>query len=83
MGFIRTTITLLGIAGGSYVGVSSAMAAGLTRTARVRSEETPESVALDYRDVSFTSRGGDAKLSGWIIPPESGVNSPQATTRGT
>ena len=83
MGFIRTTFTLLGIAGGSYVGVSSVMAAGLTRTTRVRSEETPESVGLDYRDVSFTSRGGDARLSGWIIPPESGVNSPQATARGT
>jgi hypothetical protein len=83
VGFIKTTFTLLGLAGGSYVGISSAMAAGLTRTTRVRSEETPESIGLDYRDVSFTSRGGDARLSGWIITPESGSDSPQTTARGT
>ncbi len=83
VGFIKTTFTLLGLAGGTYVGVSSAMAASLTRTTRVRPEETPESVGLEYRDVSFTSRGGDARLSGWIIPPGSGVDSPQETARGT
>ena len=83
VGFIKTTFTLLGLAGGAYVGVSSAMAASLTRTTRVRPEETPESVGLKYSDVSFTSRGGDARLSGWIIPPDSGVDSPQETARGT
>ncbi len=84
VGFIKTTFTLLGIAGGGYVGVSSAMAANLTRTTRVRPKEseTPESVGLEYRDVSFSSRGGDARLAGWIIPPESGGDSPQATARG-
>lgn len=84
VGFIRTTFTLLGIAAGSYIGVSSAMAASLTRTSRVRPNdaETPESVGLEYRDVSFTSRGGDARLSGWIIPPGSGVDSPLTTARG-
>ncbi len=49
----------------------------------MRPEETPESVGLNYRDVSFTSRGGDARLSGWIITPESGSDSPQTTARGT
>jgi dipeptidyl aminopeptidase/acylaminoacyl peptidase len=85
VGFIKTTFTLLGLAGGSYIGVSSAMAANLTRTTRVRTnpEDTPDSVGLAYNDVSFTSRGGDARLSGWIIPPESGANSPEATARGT
>ena len=85
MGFIKTTITLIGLAGGTYVGVSSAMAANLTKTSRVRPDptDTPESVNLDYSDVSFTSRGGDARLAGWIIPPESGANSPEATARGT
>jgi hypothetical protein len=70
VGFLRTTFTVLGLAAGGYVGVSSAMASTLTRTTRVRPEDTPESVGLDYRDVSFTSRGGDARLSGWIIPPD-------------
>lgn len=59
------------------------MAAGLTKTVRVRPEETPESVGLEYRDVSFTSRGGDARLSGWIIAPDSGSDSPRTTARGT
>jgi hypothetical protein len=83
MGFIKTTLTLLGIAGGSYVGVSSAMAANLTRTDRVRPEDTPESVGLGYSDVGFTSRGGDARLSGWIIPPDASVDSAQATTQNS
>lgn len=69
MGFLRTTFTVLGLAAGGYVGVSSAMASSLTRTTRVRPEKTPESVGLEYRDVTFTSRGGDARLSGWIISP--------------
>jgi dipeptidyl aminopeptidase/acylaminoacyl peptidase len=85
VGFIKTTFTLLGLADGGYIGVSSAMAANLTRTTRVRSnpEDSPDSVGLIYSDVSFTSRGGDARLSGWIIPPEAGANSPEATARGT
>ena len=87
MGFIKTTFALIGLAAGSYAGVSSAMAASLTKTARVRTEETPESVGLDFQDVSFTSRGGDARLSGWIIrtqPPNqtTSTNAP-ATTRGS
>jgi uncharacterized protein len=87
VGFIKTTFALIGLAGGSYAGASSAMAASLTKTARVRPEETPESVGLDFQDVSFTSRGGDARLSGWIIPTQSS-NQPTsatvpATTRGS
>ncbi|MBN4064460.1 alpha/beta fold hydrolase [Dehalococcoides mccartyi] len=83
MGFLKTTFTLLGLAGGGYVGVSSAMAANLTKTTRVQSDETPESVGLEYRDVEFLSRGGDAKLSGWIITPDSDTDLPQTTARGT
>jgi len=81
VGFLKTTFTLIGLAGGSYVGVSSAMAASLTRTARIRSEQTPKSVSVEYSDVRFTSRGGDTKLSRWIITPES--DSPHATVRET
>ena len=50
------------------------MAASLTKTARVRPEDTPKSVGLDFQDVSFKSRRGDARLSGWIIPMHSPSN---------
>jgi pimeloyl-ACP methyl ester carboxylesterase len=80
VGFLKTTFTLLGIAGGSYVGISSALAAGLTKTARVRPEDTPEAVGLNFSDVSFTSRGGDARLSGWIIPAENGTQTGQSSS---
>ena len=83
MGFIKTTFAVLGVTAGSYAVISSAMAANLTRTQRLRSEETPESVGLEYRDVSFTSRGGDAKLSGWTITPESVSNSSHTNARDT
>lgn len=88
VGILRTTFTALGLVAGAYVGVSSALASNLTRTTRVRPEDTPESVGLDYQNVSFTSRGGDARLSGWFIPPGSGSGTgpgpghPGATARG-
>jgi dipeptidyl aminopeptidase/acylaminoacyl peptidase len=83
VGFIKTTFTVLGLAAGGYAGISSAMAANLTRTQRIRPEETPESVGLEYRDVNFTSRGEDARLAGWIITPESGSDAPQTTAHCT
>ncbi|MCZ6539575.1 MAG: alpha/beta fold hydrolase [Chloroflexi bacterium] len=81
VGFLKTTFAALGVVAGGYIGVSSALASGLIRTTRVRPEDTPESVGLDYRDVSFTSRGGDAGLSGWLIRPQSEpVTSAEATS---
>ena len=70
MGFLKKTITALSFAAGGYIGVSSALASGLIKTTRVRPDDTPESVGLDYQDVSFTSRGGDADLAGWLIQPQ-------------
>ena len=78
MGLLKTTLTIIGVIAGSYVGASSAMASGLTRTSRLKPEDTPESVGLFYQDVTFTSRGGESKLSGWIIPPKPHSNSKKA-----
>ena len=72
MGFLKKTITALSFAAGGYIGVASALASGLIRTTRVRPDSTPESVGLEYQDVNFTSRGGDADLSGWLIQPQPG-----------
>jgi len=71
VGFLKTTFAVLGVAAGGYIGVSTALASGLVRTTRVRPDNAPDSVGLDYRDVSFTSRGGDADLSGWLVRPQS------------
>ncbi|MCI0851548.1 MAG: alpha/beta fold hydrolase [Chloroflexi bacterium] len=70
----------MGVAAGGYIGVSSALASGLITTTRVRPDDRPDSVGLDYRDVSFTSRGGDAGLSGWLIRPQSGPGSSSGAT---
>ena len=82
VGFLKTTLSVLGLAASGYVGVSSAMASSLTRPTRVRSEETPESVGLDYQEVSFASRGGDASLTGWLIPSKSVAKSQITQARG-
>ncbi len=72
MGFLKTTFAVLGVAAGGYIGVATALASDLIRTRRVPTGETPGSVGLAYSNVSFTSRGGDAGLSGWLIRPRSG-----------
>ena len=82
VGFLKTTFSVLGLVASGYVGVSSAMASSLTRTTRVRSEETPESVGLDYQEVSFASRGGDALLTGWLIPAKSVAKSQITDAQG-
>ncbi|MDA1279115.1 MAG: alpha/beta fold hydrolase [Chloroflexi bacterium] len=82
-GLRKDDIHSSGLAAGGYAGVSAAMAWGLTRTVRVRPSETPESVGLKYSDISFTIRGGDAALSGWLIPPEAHSDSPQATAHNS
>ncbi len=71
VGFLKTTFAALGVVAGGYIGLSTALASGLIRTARVPSDNAPDSVGLNYTDVSFTSRGGDADLSGWLIRPRS------------
>lgn len=85
VGFLKTTFAALGVVAGGYIGVSSALASGLIRTTRVRPDDTPDSVGLDYRDVSFKSRGGDADLSGWLIrpQPEPGSSSGAGADAGT
>ena len=83
MGFIKTTFTLLGLATGSYVGVSSAMATKLTQVNRVRHEANPKTVKLEFRNVTFTSRGGGTELSGWLIAPPSNQLEPLSITRDT
>jgi len=55
-------------AAGFYAGVSSAMAAGLTRTKRIFPDDTPETVGLPFEDIVFRPRGGGPDLSGWLIP---------------
>ncbi len=49
--------------------MSVAMAAGLASSRRIRLDDTPAAVGLQYEDVAFKSRGVDATLSGWLIPP--------------
>tara|TARA_B100000700_G_C15055334_1_gene862508 strand:+ start:236 stop:1222 length:987 start_codon:yes stop_codon:yes gene_type:complete len=83
VGLIKTTFTLLGLAAGSYVGVSSAMAAKLTQVNRIPHEVNPKTVKLDFRNVIFTSRGGGTELSGWLIAPPCNQLEPLPITRDT
>lgn len=69
MGWLSKTLYAAGAAAGVYAGVSALMARGLTRTARIRPEETPATVGLPYETVAFPSRAGEVTLSGWLCPP--------------
>ena len=45
------------------------MAWGLTRSTRLRPEDTPATVGLPYESVEFPSRHGNIALRGWLVPP--------------
>jgi dipeptidyl aminopeptidase/acylaminoacyl peptidase len=62
-----------------YPAVSAAMALGLTRTRRMRPEDTPEAVGLEYEHVTFQSADGEVELSGWVIPAPEAVGGPRNT----
>lgn len=69
MNWTYRSLIAAGAAAGLYVGVSALMARGLTRSTRVRPEETPATVGLAYESVKFPSRTGELILSGWLCPP--------------
>jgi dipeptidyl aminopeptidase/acylaminoacyl peptidase len=57
----------LGATAGTYVGISALMAKGLTNTERRPLLDDPETVGLDYTQISFRSAGDRLSLSGWLI----------------
>ncbi len=69
MSWISRSIYSVGAAGVLYAGASALMANGLTRSTRIRPEDTPATVGLAYESISFPSRAGDVTLSGWLCPP--------------
>ncbi len=75
MGWFNRALIAGGAVAGAYLAVSACMAAGLTRTMRVRPEDDPSAVGLDFVNVTFMSRDGEAPLAGWIIPPGGRVSS--------
>ena len=70
MGWVSRIALIGAAAAGSYVAVSAGMAAGMTRAVRIRPEDDPSTVGLEFSDVSFRSRDGELQLSGWLIPPQ-------------
>ncbi len=73
MGLIKSTVSTLGILGGIYAGVSSALASNLTRLPL----QDPETIRPTGKPVKFSARGSDVQLSGQIFT--SGSDDP--TTR--
>ena len=65
----RNVVISAGALAGAYFGFSALMARGLTRVQRVRPQDTPESVGLEYESVEFPSRNDGLSLAGWLIPP--------------
>ncbi len=80
MGWVKKVALFGAAAAGAYIAVSAGMAAGMTRSVRIRPEDDPSTVGLDYSDVSFRSRDGELELSGWLVPPqgEHGASDPAA-----
>jgi hypothetical protein len=48
------------------------MAFGLTRTRRIRPDDTPASLGMEFEHVSFPSADGAVQLAGWLVPPVQG-----------
>lgn len=76
MGWVRKVALFGAAAAGAYVAVSAGMAAGMTRTVRIRPEDDPSAVGLEFTDVSFRSRDGELELSGWLVPPQDEQRTP-------
>lgn len=51
-----------------YLGVSTYVAWRLAHPAPTPVEMTPRDLGLDFRDVTFASRGDGVRLRGWLIP---------------
>lgn len=69
MSWKNRSLFVAGAAAGAYTGVSALMAWGLTRSTRLRPEDTPAAVGLPYESVEFPSRFGQIQLHGWLVPP--------------
>lgn len=69
MSWVSRTLYATAAAGAAYAGISALMARGLTRSPRIRPEDTPATVGLAYELASFPSRVGELTLSGWLCPP--------------
>lgn len=73
MSFRKTLLSAAGVAAGSYIGASAAMSISMGhRSRRIALNDTPLSVGMDYRDISFPSRrsytASSVRLHGWMIP---------------
>ena len=69
MSWIAGSMIAAGVLAGAYSGLSALMARGLTRSTRIRPDDTPATVGLAYEAVKFPSRGDELMLSGWLCPP--------------
>jgi uncharacterized protein len=63
--FATGLLTILLIA---YLGISALAANILTTPRRVFGDRTPAALNLAFSDVSFSARGGDVQIAGWLIP---------------
>ncbi|MBN1177078.1 MAG: alpha/beta hydrolase [Dehalococcoidales bacterium] len=63
-----TTIVVVFVLAGAYVGLSIHLGNIATRVERVPVEESPGDLGLDYEDVEFTSYDNALTLRGWYLP---------------
>ena len=56
-----------------YAAISYRIALGVTKAERTELEDSPTDYGADFKDVEFTSRGGDILLDGWYIAGRDGA----------
>src|SRR5215467_13530941 len=66
----RTVVALIiaALLGVIYLSISTYVAWRLAHPAPLPIEMTPRDLGLDFRDVTFASRGDGVQLRGWLIP---------------
>lgn len=64
----RAIVVLAALALLAYVGISTAAAYVLSQPRRVGANANPTSYGFTAQDASFSARGGDMQLRGWLLP---------------
>jgi len=66
--FVAVLLALSVVLTAAYAAISINIASQLVQTTRVPLYATPASLGLQYKDITFSSREDNIKLSGWFIP---------------
>ena len=66
--FVGASLIIAGVLASSYAAISLLIAKKLAHAPHILHDNTPASLGLEYRDVTFPSREDHLQIHGWFIP---------------